>query len=110
LLVLWSMRTCAFGTNRRAAALLALICLICVLFPVISMTDDLNSSPAEPETVKSQVALLTDFHLSNGQLLLVYDPYESRFFYQVESQPDYLPPLHSYLSFLLTRRPPPSAA
>jgi hypothetical protein len=91
-------------------ALLALICLICVLFPVISMTDDLNASPAEPETVKSQLALLPDFHISTGPLLVVYDPYESRFFHQVEAQPDYSPPVHSYLSFLLTRRPPPSVA
>jgi len=109
LLALWFTRLSAFGADRRfAVALLALLCVICVLFPVISMTDDLNASPAEPETVKSKLALMADFQVSDGTLLLVYDPYESRFHHQVEAQPDYLPPVHSYLSFLLTRRPPPA--
>ena len=40
LLTLWFRRSCAFGTDRRSAvALLALVCVICVLFPVISMTE-----------------------------------------------------------------------
>ncbi len=111
LLAVWLARPCALRAERnRAIAFLALVCVICVLFPVVSMTDDLNASPAEPETLKSQLAPMTDFHISAGHFLLVYDPHESRFFHQVEVQPDYSPPVHSYLSFLLTRRPPPLSA
>src|SRR5678816_3258396 len=55
LLLFWS-RPCATraGARRSGIALLALLCFICILLPVVSMTDDLNASPAEPETVKSQ--------------------------------------------------------
>jgi len=39
--------------RRRLAAAVALVCLICLLFPVISATDDINSaSPALVETNK----------------------------------------------------------
>jgi hypothetical protein len=83
---------------------------MCVLFPVVSITDDLNVSPAEPETVKSQLALLPHFLLGNSAWALVYDPHESTHRYDVDEQPDYSPPAHSFLSFLLKRRPPPQFA
>lgn len=96
--------------RRSAVALLALLCVICVLFPVVSMTDDLNASPAEPETVKSKLALLPHFLVASGAWMLVYDPNELAFRHEVDTQPDFGPPVHSFLSFLLTRRPPPLPA
>ncbi|MGC2696129.1 MAG: hypothetical protein WA738_10085 [Candidatus Angelobacter sp.] len=90
-------------------ALLALVCVICILFPVVSMTDDLSASPAEPETVKSMLSVLPDFVTASGTWVLVYDPHETPFHHEVEEQADYPPPVHSRLSFLLTRRPPPLA-
>jgi len=98
------------GMRRTATALLALLCVICILFPIVSMTDDLNTSPAEPETAKSKLALLPHFLMSGGPWTLVYDPHASVFRHEVEAQETFAPPAHAFLSFLLTRRPPPSAA
>ena len=98
------------GMRRTSTTLLALLCVICILFPIVSMTDDLNASPAEPETAKSQLALLPHFLMSSGSWTLVYDPHATVFQHEVEAQEDFAPPVHAFLSFLLTRRPPPSAA
>jgi hypothetical protein len=95
------------GARRSGIALLALLCVICILFPVISMTDDLNASPAEPETVKSQLAMVTPFLLTGVLWVLVYDPNASTFCHEIESQEDFGLPSHAFLSFFLTRRPPP---
>jgi len=112
LVVLWCTRATALNSARRTSIeVLALVCLICILFPVISMSDDLSASPAEPETQQSTLAVQADFLVVNtAPGILVHDPHESWFCHQVETQPDYRSPVHSYLSFLLTRRPPPSLA
>jgi len=96
--------------RRTATALLALLCVICILFPIVSMTDDLNASPAEPETAKSVLALLPHFLMVSGSWTLVYDPHASAFHHEVEAHEAFVPPAHVFLSFLLTRRPPPVAA
>ena len=96
--------------RRRATALLALLCVICILFPIVSMTDDLNASPAEPETAKSKLALLPHFLMTSSLWTLVYDPNASVFQHEVEIQQVFSPPAHAFLSFLLTRRPPPALA
>jgi hypothetical protein len=88
---------------------MALLCVICILFPIVSMTDDLSASPAEPETPQSQMAMLAPF-LMTGAWTLVYDPHASVFRHDVEAQPNFLPPAHAFLSFLVTRRPPPQVA
>jgi hypothetical protein len=108
LLLCWS-RPCLTraGARRSGIALLALLCVICILFPVVSMTDDLNASPADPETVKSKLALLPPFLMNSGSWMLVYDPSASAFRHGIESQEDFGPPAHVFLSFFLTRRPPP---
>lgn len=87
-----------------------MLCVICILFPIVSMTDDLNASPAEPETVKSQLAMVTPFLLTGVLWVLVYDPNASAFRHEIESQEDFGPPSHAFLSFFLTRRPPPIQA
>lgn len=108
LLLFWS-RPCVTraGARRSGIALLALLCVICILFPIISMTDDLNASPAEPETVKSQLAMVTPFLMISGLWMLVYDRNASAFHHEVEVQEDFGPPSHAFLAFFLTRRPPP---
>jgi len=115
LLLLWAGRSLEprlahADTRRTATALLALLCVICILFPIVSMTDDLNASPAEPETAKSKLALLPHFLMSSGSWTLVYDPHATVFQPEVEAQEDFAPPVHAFLSFLLTRRPPPVPA
>lgn len=96
--------------RRTATALLALLCVICILFPIVSMTDDLNTSPAEPETAKSKLAQLPHFLTTSGSWTLVYDPNASVFHHEVEAQETFAPPAHAFLSLLLTRRPPPAPA
>jgi hypothetical protein len=114
LLLFWAGRAkprLAHGDVRRTAtALLALACVICILFPIISMTDDLNASPAEPETAKSVLALLPHFLMISGSWALVYDPHACVFHHEVEAHETFAPPAHAFLLFLLTRRPPPIAA
>jgi hypothetical protein len=119
LLLFWAARSSGRSSEprlaradarRTATALLALVCVICILFPIISMTDDLNASPAEPETAKSKLALLPHFLISSGLWTLVYDPNASVSHHEIEAQEDFAPPAHAFLSFLLTRRPPPAAA
>ncbi len=104
LLLLWR-RFGRTDQQRTAIVLVALACVICLLFPIISMTDDLNASPADPETVK--LAVFTPSLVTDGPWILVHDPNAAPFFHEVETQADYRSPVHSYLSFLLTRRPPP---
>jgi hypothetical protein len=108
LLLFWAApRVTRADARRSAMALLALLCVICILFPIISMTDDLNASPAEPETVKSQLAMVTPFLLTSGAWVLVYDPNAFVFHHEIEIQEDFGPPSHAFLAFFLTRRPPP---
>jgi hypothetical protein len=44
--------------------------------------------------------------VTGGAWTLVYDPHASVYHHEVDAQPDYFP-VHSFLSFRLTRRPPP---
>lgn len=111
LLLFWAAPKLARTDARRSAiALLALLCVICILFPIVSMTDDLNASPADPETAKSQLALSPHFLMTSSLWVLVYDPNASVFHHEVEAQETFTPPVHAFLSILLTRRPPPGAA
>jgi hypothetical protein len=108
LLLFWAgPRATRADARKSGIALLALLCVICILFPIVSMTDDLNASPAEPETVKSQLAMVTPFLMTSGLWTLVYDPNAFVFRHEIEVQEDFGPPSHSVLSFFLTRRPPP---
>jgi hypothetical protein len=95
---------------RAGIALLALLCVICVLFPIVSMSDDLSASPADPETVKSKQAMLPHFLLAGSAWILVYDPHALAFRHEISAPPDFAPPAHSFLSFFVTRRPPPQTA
>jgi len=47
-------------TQSFVIACIALACAVCLLFPVVSMTDDLNSSPAMPEATKFKRLLSSD--------------------------------------------------
>lgn len=91
--------------RRTGIALLALVCVICLLFPVVSMTHDLYANPVDPEAGKLAL-LLPHFLVTGGAWTLVYDPHASVYHHEVDAQPDYFP-VHSFLSFRLTRRPPP---
>ncbi len=93
--------------RRTGIALLALVCVICLLFPVVSITNDLNAGPVDTESGKVKSALLHHFLMASSVWTLVYDPHESAYRHEVNAQPDYQFPVYSFLSFRLTRCPPP---
>jgi hypothetical protein len=108
LLVLPAMPQFVHAEKRRTGiALLAIVCVICLLFPVVSMTDDLNTSSVDPETVKSKLVLLPHFMAASSVWTLVYDPHAVAYRHELAEQPDYRFPVHSFLSSRLTRCPPP---
>jgi hypothetical protein len=94
--------------RRRAAAAVALLCLVCLLFPVISATDDINAAgPALVETNKFMRLA------ASAPALVTLFPWPALGF-QVESRwapteltTVFLPPLSDAFSFKLNRRPPP---
>ena len=96
--------------RRRAIAAVALLCLVCLLFPVISATDDINAaSPALLEInkfkrfVTSAPAALT---VLSGLTLQV--TIESR--WSVDGPSKILRPLSDAFAFKLSRRPPPASS
>jgi hypothetical protein len=98
------------GEDRsRAMAVIALVCLICLLFPVISMTDDLNcTGPALVETSKLK-KLAASAHVVLTLLswpALLQAPQENRWA-APDRAPDIRRPLQEVFAFSLNRRPPP---
>lgn len=94
--------------RRRAAAAVALVCVVCLLFPVISATDDINAAtPALVETNKlkrfaaSMPAVLT---LLAWPTLL---PFPENRCSALDLTTE-LPPSSDAFAFKLNRRPPPS--
>ncbi len=94
--------------RSRLTAAIALVCLICLLFPVISMTDDLNcSGPALVETNKlkrlaaSGPAILISVSLPAAPINV------ERRWVSAELTAALLPPLSDAFAFKLSRRPPP---
>jgi hypothetical protein len=111
LLLFWGApKLVRVDARRSAIALLALLCVICILFPIVSIMDDLSASPAEPETPQSQLAMLAPFLMTNSAWDLVYDQHAAFFCHEIEAQPNFMPPAHAFLSFFVTRRPPPQVA
>ena len=110
LLLLAGIAHVARGADDRCPtfAAIALVCLVCLLFPVISMTDDLNSGgPAiiEPGKLKNvvQSAPVVLALLSRSALQA---PPEGGWLTR-DRQPDLLIPNQEIFSFDLSRRPPP---
>jgi hypothetical protein len=98
------------GTNRRrAAAAVALLCLVCLLFPVISATDDINAaSPALVETNKlKRFAAWMPALLALLAWPALQVPVATRWA-GVDPASNFLPPFSDAFAFKLSRRPPPS--
>jgi hypothetical protein len=97
------------GQDRsRGMAAIALVCLICLLFPVISMTDDLYSGPAllEPNKLK-QLVQSAHCVLTLLPWNVLQAPQENNWA-ALDRQPDVGLPLQEAFSFSLSRRPPPA--
>jgi hypothetical protein len=85
---------------------IALICLVCLLFPVVSMTDDLNSSlvMSEATKLKPLVSPIQCVHLfSLASVYVLPEHTWSTLVFEQERKPAY----QERLSFDLSRRPPP---
>ncbi len=86
----------------------AVVCLICLLFPVISMTDDLNcSGPALVESSKLK-KLTASAHVVLTVLSwpLLLAPQENQWA-ALDRMPEIGRPLQEVFVVNLTRRPPP---
>jgi len=98
------------GTRQlsRVAVFMTLACVVCLLFPVISMTDDLNSSPALAEATKLK-KLLFSAQAVIGLFSLVHK-YSSpeRMWRRLGFEQHQDKIQQEFLSFDLNRRPPPS--
>ena len=99
----------ARSDHNRGLIVLTLVCVVCLLFPVISATDDLSSSPAISEgsklkkvipSIQAVVALLTRAILRAGQ---------EQNWVSLALQLDCSTPAEDLLPFQLNRRPPPSS-
>lgn len=113
LLVIGSVQVLHAGEDRsRGMAAVAMVCLICLLFPVISMTDDLNSGSLallEPNKVKR---ILSPAHLVSIALPLIVPqlllesrtPFSRLWEIEIFHHPQELAAFH------LSRRPPPALA
>ena len=98
----------AGDSRRHGMAAVALVCLVCFLFPVISMTDDLYcSGPAmlEPSKVKKLVSPAVVV-LTLLPWFVLQKPRESSWA-PLGLQPDVRRPAQEVFAFHLSRRPPP---
>jgi hypothetical protein len=96
--------------RRRAIAAVALLCLVCLLFPVISATDDVNAAgPALVETNKfKRFAASAPAALALLPWLLVQMTPEQNRWSAVNRPAAFPPPPADAFFFPLNRRPPPS--
>lgn len=93
-------------TQSLVIACVALACVVCLLFPVVSMTDDLNSSPAMPEATKFK----RPFSLNQvviHEFSFVVRPQE-RTWAVLALEQEQEPAQQELLSFDLNMRPPPA--
>lgn len=95
------------GARSRWCVVVGLICILCLLFPVISMTDDLHNSPAVIENKKLKTlaiagqviaALLSHVSLQAPSLAAL----------GIQVCEKLLLPIAALLTFDLHRRPPPA--
>lgn len=97
---------------QRALRGFAILALICVLFPIISITDDLNSAPAMVETRQSPEFASQNQHSSGpaGTLpaLLAVQALTSVPQQQESISATTTILLHDVFAFNQSRRPPPS--
>ncbi|HEY6971700.1 MAG TPA: hypothetical protein VJA94_20990 [Candidatus Angelobacter sp.] len=94
--------------RNRGLIVLTLVCVVCLLFPVISLTDDLNSSPAISEGSKLKKAVLSVQVVVALLSRIVLQAGQDKSWSAQALQYDSGPPPEELLTFQLNRRPPPS--
>ena len=101
-------RSVAPEARKRSAALLAWLCVAAVLFPVISMTDDMSSTAAVVEGGKLKSLSWSDqVVVALLEWVLVQNPHEHAWL-AVSLELDRRRASQEFLTFSLLRRPPPA--
>jgi len=112
LLLLCGARALSFsGKRQQITALAALSCLIWLLFPVISITDDLNAG--QPVLAAASVKKPAQPAVATGVLLplpLLFPAPSPTGWRQINLHADLCGISQEYFAFDLSRRPPPQAS
>jgi ABC-type Co2+ transport system permease subunit len=113
-LALWGVHTLRgeekIGRNNlRWMSAIALVCILAVAFPVISMTDDLNSNPALCETnkLKKWIAAESSEAVLLASVVAKFVVPQPAAHYPSRTEPRVHFPLQELVWFTLDRRPPP---
>jgi len=113
-LSLWGVHTLRgeekVGRNDlRWVSAIALVCILAVVFPVISMTDDLNSNPALCETnkLKKWIAAESSEALLLASVVAKFVVPQPAAHYPARMKARVHFPLQELVWFTLDRRPPP---
>jgi hypothetical protein len=111
LLLLCVGRALSFsGKRQQITALVALSCLIWLLFPVISITDDLNSG--QPVFAATSLKKLAQPAIATGvlsRLPVLFPASERTGWREINLHADLSGIFQEYFTFDLSRRPPPQA-
>jgi len=95
--------------DLRWVSAIALVCILAVVFPVISMTDDLNSNPALCETnkLKKWIAAESSEALLLASVVAEFVVPQPAAHYPARMKARVHFPLQELVWFTLDRRPPP---
>lgn len=85
---------------------IGLVCILCLLFPVISMTDDLHNTPAVIENKKLKTLVIAG-HVIAALISRISLQSPSLAVMAVQDREEMLLPITALLTFDLNRRPPP---
>jgi len=95
------------GKKNVGLTWIALVCVVCLVFPAVSMTDDLISNPAMPEATKCKsLFALTQVVIHLFSRVPISQPRGLKSATLVFEQKQ-KPPFQECVSFNLSRRPPP---
>ena len=111
LMLFGSIQVMRAGKDRsRGMTAVAMVCLICLLFPVISMTDDLYSGSLtlpEPNKIKRFLSVMPLAALVLPWMTLQRPSESAEPVSRRGEDPNHIP-VQDLLCFQLSRRPPPS--
>jgi hypothetical protein len=93
--------------RRRITALIALGCLIWLLFPIISITDDLNTGTSVYEATAAQKSKLSDLSTALAPTITLITAPPQVLWREIDLHSDLSTIQQEFISFDLFRRPPP---
>lgn len=110
LLLLCGVRALSFTEKRRRiTALIALVCLMWLLFPIISITDDLNTGQSVFEATAVKDNQFTDVVKAFLSPLFAVPALSQTAWREINLHADLCDITQEFFSFDLSRRPPPQS-